>query len=173
MSDKKSTLKIDSELVQFFKPAHVTHWPYPPAVVDIGTAIPNPVVINTTDTKIKLADGKVVSLDQLEKHTKVDTSVATKDDGGKLDWTLLPYDALEDIVKVLEFGAKKYARDNWRNGKGLGISRVTKSTMRHLVAYLRGEKEDPETGLSHWAHIGCNVLFVLHYLKHPDKYSNE
>ena len=28
-----------------------------------------------------------------------------KFDGGKRDYTLLPWDALEEIVKVLEFGA--------------------------------------------------------------------
>ena len=37
-----------------------------------------------------------------------------KFDDGKRDFTLLPWDSVENIVEVLEFGAKKYSRDNWR-----------------------------------------------------------
>jgi len=37
-----------------------------------------------------------------------------KYDSGKPDYTLLPLDALEQVVEVLTFGAAKYDRDNWK-----------------------------------------------------------
>lgn len=81
-----------------------------------------------------------------------------KFDTDKLDYTLLPWDSIEDIVKVLEFGARKYARDNW---KKVEAERYVKAAFRHLIAYQQGERSDQETGLSHLAHLGCCVLFLL------------
>lgn len=81
---------------------------------------------------------------------------------GKLRWTLVDFDALEDMVRVLEFGADKYSADNWK--QGLRTTEVSESLMRHLFAYLRGEDLDPESGLPHTGHIMCNAMF-LSYLQ--------
>jgi hypothetical protein len=86
--------------------------------------------------------------------------VGRKFDAGKLDYTLVPWDGLEEVVKVLEFGARKYARDNWQHVEG-GMQRYQAAAFRHLIAYNQGEKVDPETGLSHLAHAGCCLLFLL------------
>jgi len=83
-----------------------------------------------------------------------------KFDGDKRDYTLLPWDALEEIVKVLEFGAKKYDRDNWKHVDD-AQHRYTKAALRHLVAHTKGEANDTESGLSHLAHLGCCILFLL------------
>lgn len=83
-----------------------------------------------------------------------------KYDTGKPDYTLLPWDAVEQIVKVLDFGARKYARDNWKHVAG-GNSRYLAAAFRHLAAHTKGEKFDQETGLSHLAHAGCCLLFLL------------
>lgn len=83
-----------------------------------------------------------------------------KYDTGKPDYTLLPWDAVEQIVKVLDFGARKYARDNWKHVEG-GETRYLAAAFRHLAAHNRGEKVDSETGISHLAHAGCCVLFLL------------
>lgn len=83
-----------------------------------------------------------------------------KDDSAKASRPeLLPPEALEEISKVLAFGAKKYAENNWRGG--FKWTRVLGATFRHLYAWARGIDKDPETGLSHLAHAGCNVLFLL------------
>lgn len=87
-------------------------------------------------------------------------AVGRKFDAGKLDYTLVPWDGLEEVVKVLEFGARKYARDNWQHVEG-GNVRYLAAAFRHMVAYNQGEKVDPETGLSHLAHAGCCLLFLL------------
>lgn len=83
-----------------------------------------------------------------------------KYDTGKPDYTLLPWDAVEEIVKVLDFGARKYARDNWKHVEG-AETRYLAAALRHITAHARGEKDDPETGISHLAHAGCCILFLL------------
>lgn len=83
-----------------------------------------------------------------------------KFDGGKPDYTLVPWPAMEEVVKVLGFGAQKYDRDNWRkvdNAK----QRYQAAAFRHMAAYASGQQKDPETGLSHMAHVGCCVLFLV------------
>ena len=101
------------------------------------------------------------------------TSEAVKADGGKSDWSLMPFEAVEEINKVLEFGAKKYAAHNWKIGNGFKYTRLLNSLLRHIFAYMRGEDKDPESGLSHLAHAGCNVIFLLYYEKYKAKYSND
>ncbi len=88
-------------------------------------------------------------------------SEGKKFDTGKLPWHLLPPDAVEQIVAVLEFGAKKYGDRNWE--EGMAWSRPFSALMRHMWAWWRGEDRDPETGLSHLAHAGCCILFLLAY----------
>lgn len=83
-----------------------------------------------------------------------------KFDTGKLRWDLLPYDAVEDIVAVLTFGARKYDDDNWKYVTP-AKPRYFAATMRHLVAWFGGEKLDKETGINHLAHAACCILFLL------------
>lgn len=84
----------------------------------------------------------------------------TKLDAGKPRWDLLPFRALDEIAKVLEFGARKYAPDNWRKVEGWRW-RYLGATFRHLAAWATGERLDSESGLHHLAHAGCCVLFLL------------
>lgn len=98
---------------------------------------------------------------------------AVKADSGKMDWSLLPIESVEEIIKVLEFGATKYDDWNWATGEGFKYTRVFNATMRHLWAWFKGEDNDPETGLSHWAHAGCNVLFMLHFIKNKHRYNQD
>lgn len=90
-----------------------------------------------------------------------------KADGSKLPMGLLPTKALRAISAVLQFGQRKYDAHNWR--KGLEWQRVIDASYRHLTAFNDGEDNDPETGLSHLAHLGCCVLFLLEYqTTHPE-----
>ena len=100
-------------------------------------------------------------------------SVAMKFDSGKTDWSLMPFEAIEEINKVLDFGAKKYAAHNWRTGTGFKYTRVLSSLLRHTFAWARGEDLDPESGLSHLAHMGCNVVFLIYYNKYKTRYNND
>ena len=89
---------------------------------------------------------------------QLDKTVGTKDDSGKTDWTLMPWKELEEVTEVLQFGASKYSRDNW---KLVEADRYRQAALRHLISYISGEKTDPESGKSHLAHLVCNALFLI------------
>lgn len=75
------------------------------------------------------------------------------------DW--FPVRAFESTVRVLEFGAKKYAKGNW--AKGMPWSVCFTCTMSHLSKAWQGEEKDEESGLPHLAHAMCNIVFLLGY----------
>lgn len=84
----------------------------------------------------------------------------TKLDQGKISYTLLPFKAITEVVKVLEFGKQKYAKDNWQKVPD-GKERYIDAAFRHLIAYHEGETYDTESDLHHLAHATCCLLFVI------------
>ena len=86
-------------------------------------------------------------------------SDGVKNDAGKRKWTLLPWRELGDVVDVLMHGAKVYPEpDNW---KRVAPERYKDALLRHVLAYIQGERLDPETGKSHLAHAICCALFMM------------
>jgi len=86
-----------------------------------------------------------------------------KDDAGKPRPTLVfgtMAQALAAVVEVAEYGAKKYAPDNWLLVPD-GLQRYSDALLRHALAALRGEVLDPESGLRHTAHMAWCALAVL------------
>jgi hypothetical protein len=110
----------------------------------------------------------------------------------KPQWSLVDFDSLESMVKVLEYGAHKYSifeddngkqykgseitkeqackltqiysgKDNWKNG--MPVSKIMESLLRHAFALLRGEFADEESGQEHIGHLMCNAMFVSYMLK--------
>jgi hypothetical protein len=90
-----------------------------------------------------------------------------KQSDGKLRWSLLThqfYNELEEIVKVLEFGAGKYPYppldNSWRivrNAK----SKYTDAANRHLQAFFgKGEQVADDSKLNHLAHAITDLLIV-------------
>lgn len=75
-------------------------------------------------------------------------------------WHLLPFRELEDVVRVLSYGAAKYTADGWQTLPD-AKDRYFAATLRHMVAWRNGEAKDSESGLSHLAHAACSVLFVM------------
>ena len=94
------------------------------------------------------ARGQRVPVDEGRKH-----------DQQKPRPSLLPPDALREVIDVLEFGAKKYSPDNWRRVPD-AKQRYTDAMLRHALAILSGETHDPETGLQHAAHVACCSMFL-------------
>lgn len=107
----------------------------------------------------------------LGNSSQVNTPV--KADKNKLDWSLLPMEALEPVVEVLEFGKTKYSAWNWSEGSGFKWTRVSSATLRHIFAWMKGEDLDPETHKSHLAHAVCNLIFLLYYIQNKDRYIND
>ena len=94
------------------------------------------------------------------KHDRAIEAAGVKHDSGKPRWTLLPMGAVSRVVDVLTFGAKKYSPDNWQKIEG-GHERYLDAAFRHLTAYTRGERNDPESGIHHLAHVVCCLLFLM------------
>lgn len=88
------------------------------------------------------------------------SDIGTKQDTNKPRPDLIPPKAIMSIAEVLEFGARKYSPDNWRKVPNLK-ARYTAAMLRHVFAWMSGEKIDTESGLHHLAHAGCCLLFLL------------
>jgi Domain of unknown function (DUF5664) len=100
------------------------------------------------------------SLSKVSKQAAImqDQKSGIKHDSSKLRYELTDPLAIQGLVRVLDFGAQKYAVDNWR--KGFPYSRLISSLERHLAAFKSGEDTDPESGLPHIDHIGANWMFL-------------
>lgn len=116
-------------------------------------------------------------------------SSALRYNQGKLKWNLVDFKSLEEMVKVLEYGAHKYSIFEDTNGnliKGvditveeaknlkciksgannwkLGMSKETilNSLIRHIVE-IQNEELDKESLCNHMGHVMCNAMFYLFY----------
>jgi hypothetical protein len=85
----------------------------------------------------------------------------------KTRFDLIPPESEEQVAKVVTHGAEKYGEKNWQSLDN-PHTRYTAAALRHLNAYRKGEKIDPESGLPHLAHVATNALFLLWF----DKDSN-
>ena len=101
-------------------------------------------------------------------------SPGLKADETKSRVDLLDPDFLLAVGEVLKFGAEKYKEhggaSNWR--RGIHISRLVASALRHLFAIMRGEDLDSESGLLHTAHLGCCVQFLHWTLKYKPEFDD-
>lgn len=121
----------------------------------------NGLLCNTcAENAKKLAfSASVTETGQLIKATEEKGFV--KNDSGKLQWSLLPFKELEDVVRVLMIGAKKYTPDNWK--KCDDVTRYKDALMRHVISYVSGDTTDDESQISHLAHAVCNCLFLMYF----------
>lgn len=86
-----------------------------------------------------------------------------KYDQEKIRMDLLPLPVLEEIAKVLTYGASKYEENSWQKLKK-ARQRYKGALLRHLTAIDRGEIIDPESGLLHSSHVACNAMFLLYFM---------
>jgi hypothetical protein len=90
-----------------------------------------------------------------------DMSADPKGEAGrqKCPMHLLPPFALTQTAWVHGLGAQKYGPWNWRENKVEAMTYVG-AIHRHLAAWADGQNNDPESGISHLAHIAasCNIL---------------
>ncbi len=92
------------------------------------------------------------------------TKQGIKHDEGKPDFTYLSYEMLEQVAMVRAFGAKKYSKNNWKNG--FPVTRSLAAVLRHIFLFLRGETNDSESGLSHLAHAVCGLEHAIYDMAH-------
>lgn len=97
---------------------------------------------------------------------------ASRYNEGKPKWSLVHYESLVPMIRVLEFGALKYAPFNWQ--KEMNLKEILESMQRHLAALMDGEEIDKESGISHMGHIQCNALFYnYHFERLKNKLKNK
>lgn len=86
-----------------------------------------------------------------------------KHDTGKLQWSLLPFEPLRAVLRVMAFGAHKYQRENWKLvvAGADGRRRYFDAAMRHLTAWWDVEAIDEDSGESQLACAVCCLLFLL------------
>ena len=89
---------------------------------------------------------------------------------GKIKWSLVDWKSLEPMVRVLEMGAKKYAPYNW--SKGMPVTEVSESLLRHMFAYLDGELDDNESKIEHLGHVMCNCMFLIHIMREKPEFDD-
>lgn len=88
-----------------------------------------------------------------------------KHDEGKLRWDLLPFEHIEEVVRVLTHGAKKYSGDNWKHVPD-PKNRYFAAAMRHITAWRKGERFDADSNNNlHLAAVIANILFLMHFDK--------
>jgi hypothetical protein len=70
-----------------------------------------------------------------------------------------PTVGIREMGKVFTGGAEKYGRFNWRD-HSVSSTVYYDAAQRHLMAWFDGEDIDPESGISHLAHVMacCNIL---------------
>lgn len=76
-------------------------------------------------------------------------------------------DALGMVNKVMEHGAIKYGKDNWKSCKE--PQRYLNAAVRHQMAMYK-EELDPDSGLPHWAHVICNCLYYNSVVKNSNTF---
>lgn len=95
---------------------------------------------------------------ECSNYNKWEPACGMKFDTGKERWDLVEWGPFKEVVKVMTYGANKYAPNNW---KGVEVKRYWAALFRHLTAYLMGETYDQESGLPHLSHAACNLKFIM------------
>jgi len=81
---------------------------------------------------------------------------------GKPEWAVLPFDALEHVVRVFEYGASpaKYKKP-YTYRAGITHSKLFSASIRHLKAWWCGETYSIDSKCHHLAHVAANCLMLL------------
>lgn len=113
-------------------------------------------------------DSKVVEIDQVKDANMDKPDQLAKADAGKPRPTLVPVSLIEAVTAIREYGCQKYHDpENWRK---VEPQRYRDALYRHWLAYLKGEKNDPESGLPHLWHLVTNGSFLIEMEANPDDF---
>jgi hypothetical protein len=77
----------------------------------------------------------------------------------KIDHTMLPVDALEEVSRALMYGREIHGAWGWiENPKS--YTELLAKTQRHIFEFQKGVTIDPATQLSHIACAICDLMFL-------------
>ena len=91
-----------------------------------------------------------------------------KMDLGKPMYRLIPFHLFEGLARIRQYGVEKYgSEDSWKDVPD-ARKRYTDALLRHIFAWLAGEKLDKESGLRHIDHALCNLMFLVYFEEDND-----
>jgi hypothetical protein len=85
----------------------------------------------------------------------------TKHDSGKVRVSLLSSIALFRTARVMTDGEIVYGSHNWR--KGFTWSRPADAALRHLLMWIAGMDNDPDSGRSNLDHLAACVMMLQEF----------
>jgi len=135
------------------------------------------LIVNCSETDSYFVPASTVDLRSATQQMKdwqptmhENQPIGTKYDQDKLQYSLIPSHALEQIAKNLTVGLKKYKeRDNWKKVQG-AEQRYLDALYRHLEAHRRGELYDTDSSVPdmlHMAAVAVNAMFLLEFMLDP------
>ena len=120
-----------------------------------GSRVPNILVLEKIATALGVLCFDIFNCEPTETLNNQEA----KADAGKPRPTLVPVSLIEAVASIREYGVAKYHDpDNW---KKVELQRYKDAAYRHWLAYIKGEKLDPESGLPHLHHCACNLAFLI------------
>lgn len=75
-------------------------------------------------------------------------------------FSVIPTAALLHLGEVMKLGANKYGPFNWRDTP-VPAETYVDAIGRHLLSWQDGEDNDPESGMSHLAHIMASCAIII------------
>ena len=98
------------------------------------------------------------------EYETISKELFTKDDCEKNRLELIDPEFIMGLGRIMTFGAKKYAADNWKLGDSKeSQERIKGALLRHIMLYLNGDKIDHETGESHLYHVAFGLQALAYF----------
>jgi hypothetical protein len=79
---------------------------------------------------------------------------------GKVDYSTVPLHVLEDLARVMQTGAEKYGRFNWRRDS-IEARTYIAAILRHTIAWAEGQSFDYDSGIHPLAHVMACCALVM------------
>lgn len=127
------------------------------------------------EAKVKFSNGSEVTFNREESAdittAHVSPTGSLRLNNGKPEVSHIAPEFILDLASLMSASAKKYSK--WNYAKGQYLTTPADSLMRHFIAFMAGENNDPESNHSHLVHIAANALIMwcttqYHLDKHPE-----
>jgi hypothetical protein len=92
--------------------------------------------------------------------TRVELS-GIKYDSGKTDLSLVSLESITGEAKAMEYGAKKYGRNNYKGA--MEWTRLLGAALRHTFQFSGKQDLDNESNLNHLYHAKANLGMLIYY----------
>lgn len=104
-------------------------------------------------------DGGFPSFSPAKLPSSPEKDRGDRHNAGKPRMSLLPPGPIIEVMRVAEYGSRKYADRNWE--KGLSYSEILDCLFRHALKWMGRERMDQESNCHHLAHVVWNALALM------------